>query len=167
MQGSIASLSVVHACNLRGGSWGSRKARGLFGQHDKAILKQNKTKQGAGGGVAHALGRQRQVGLCRFEASPAYIVSSRTAWLCRGPVSQKQSIKKQPPTTNTGEMAQHRRTFAALLEDPASSIPSDISFRGSCALSDFCQPQWHVIQTNSLKPTQCIHMKMNNIIISG
>jgi hypothetical protein len=37
---------------------GSHQAQCLFGQHDETILK-NKTKQGAGGGVAHATGRER------------------------------------------------------------------------------------------------------------
>ena len=37
-----------------------------------------------------ALGRQRQVDLCEFEASLGYIVSSRTAWATqRNPVSKK------------------------------------------------------------------------------
>ena len=65
-----------------------------------------------------ALGSQRQVDLCEFEASLVYKGGSRIARATqRNPVSEKQK-------NQTGEMAQRLRARAVLLE-VLSSIPSN------------------------------------------
>lgn len=169
MRGVLQAWYVAPSWNPRGRSWGlSPSSVSLWAAWWNYIKKQNKTRSRWWCGTCHREGEVSGSVWVRGQPS-LHSEFQDSLTMQRDSVSKKQLIRQTKTATHDKHWLD-----GSTLKDTCCSCrrsgffpPSDFSFRGSRALSGFCQLSQHVLQTSSLRPTQHILMKINKIIVSG